>query len=546
MNEADASGGDVDPPPPEEGTGGDDGPADAESDGDDTVIPDTCGIEALRPRSLRLLTRFEYQRTVMDLLGVESLDIATLPVEPQVHGFRNNADAAVVTARHVDAYMGIAEALATAAIRQDAPTLIGCMPEDPDCARDFVTRLGARAFRRPLQSEEVDAYLGQFEPARSGGDFYEGARLALRSMLLSPNFLYRSEVGEPRGDGTFALTGYEIATWLSYAFWGTMPDDTLFAEAASGGLATPEGIEAQARRLLDHARGRAHVGVFAGQWFGTDALLELNKDTTLFPSFNDDVRVSMIAEIQALFEYVVYEAEAPFRELFLTEDVFVNDALARYYGIPEPGTNALVQVPAPPEQRGGILRTGALMAAYGHAMESAPVLRGVFVRERLMCQELPPPPPDVDTTPPGLDPTLTTRERFTRHSADPLCEGCHRLIDPLGFSFEAYDGAGGFRDIENGLPIDVSGRMVGLESLNDGFDRTFAGPAELAGILADSDNARRCAVTQYFRFATGSEEGPNDLCTLDQLTRRFAQNGGSFYQLFIDMTQLPSFALRRE
>src|SRR5690606_9867639 len=210
MNEADASGGDVDPPPPEEGTGGDDGPADAESDGDDTVIPDTCGIEALRPRSLRLLTRFEYQRTVMDLLGVESLDIATLPVEPQVHGFRNNADAAVVTARHVDAYMGIAEALATAAIRQDAPTLIGCMPEDPDCARDFVTRLGARAFRRPLQSEEVDAYLGQFEPARSGGDFYEGARLALRSMLLSPNFLYRSEVGEPRGDGTFALTGYEI------------------------------------------------------------------------------------------------------------------------------------------------------------------------------------------------------------------------------------------------------------------------------------------------------------------------------------------------
>src|SRR5690606_3052089 len=144
---------------------------------------------------------------------------------------------------------------------------------------------------------------------------------------------------------------------------------------------------------------------------------------------------------------------------------------------------------------------GALMAAYGHAMESAPVLRGVFVRERLMCQELPPPPPDVDTTPPGLDPTLTTRERFTRHSAAPLCEGWHRLIDPLGLSFEAYDGAGGSRDVERGWPIDVSGRMVAVESLKDGFGRTSAGPAERAGILADSDNARRCAVTQYFRFA---------------------------------------------
>src|SRR5690606_30112534 len=122
---------------------------------------------------------------------------------------------------------------------------------------------------------------------------------------------------------------------------------------------------------------------------------------------------------------------------------------------------------APAGQRGGILRTGALMAAHAHAMESAPVLRGVFVRKRLMCQELPPPPPDIDTTPPGLDPTLTTRERFSRHSDDPLCESCHRLIDPIGFSFEAYDGAGGFRELDNGSPIDVSGRMVALESLND-------------------------------------------------------------------------------
>lgn len=548
MDDAESSGGEVDPPPAEEESGGAEDPSadDGESDSDGSVIPDTCGTEALRPRSLRLLTRSEYQRTVMDLLGVETLDLSTLPVEPQVHGFRNNADASVVTARHVDAYMGIAEAVATAAIRQDAPSLIGCMPEDPNCSRDFITRLGMRTFRRPLEQAEVDTYLGQFDASVSGGDFYEGARLALRGMLLSPFFLYRSEVGEAQGDGTFALTGFEIASWLSYTFWGTMPDGALLDEAAAGRLTEPEVIEAQARRLLDDPRGHAYVATFVGQWLGTDALLELNKDSTLFPNFNDEVRLSMLAEIQALFEHVVYEAEAPFQELFLADYTFVNDALARYYGMPLPGSGTLVQVAAPPEQRGGILRTGALMAAHAHAMESAPVLRGVFVRERLMCQELPPPPPDLDTTPPGLDPTLTTRERFTRHSDDPLCEQCHRLIDPLGFSFEAYDGAGGFRELENGVPIDVSGRMLGLESLSDGFDQAFSGPGELAAILADSQNAKSCAVTQYFRFATGSEERTADLCTIDQLTQRFVQNGGNFYQLFLDMTQLPSFALRRE
>ena len=507
--------------------------------------PLACEQGSPGPRVLRLLTRSEYAATVADLLGVEPPPIDEIPSEPLVEGYDNDAAASVVTARHVDAYMHIAEEVADQAVEQSAPTLVGCMPEDPECARLFVESLGRRALRRPLTAEEVDLHVALFDPEATDGDFYEGVRLVVRSLLLNPEFLYRTELGEEREDGLYRLTAYEVASALSYGFWGTMPDEELLAAAASGELDDVAGIEAQARRLLDHVRGREQMNVFATQWLGTGALLLSNKDAVIYPSFTPAVREAMAAEQAAFVQHVLYEGSGTIEERLTADYVFVNDALAGFYGLPAPGSEVPVRVELPAgSDRGGLLTLGSVLASHAHPNESSPVKRGVFVRERLLCQELPSPPQNVDATPPELDPTATTRERFNQHSADPACRACHQLIDPLGFGFESYDGVGAFRTTENGLPIDATGEVIQVEAGADPV--AFDGPAELAGILAGARTTNACVVHHWVRFSAGREVTEADACTIDTITDRLVESDGDLHEMLIDSVRLDSFVLRQD
>jgi Protein of unknown function (DUF1592)/Protein of unknown function (DUF1588)/Protein of unknown function (DUF1587)/Protein of unknown function (DUF1595)/Protein of unknown function (DUF1585) len=521
--------------------GSDEGESESEGEG-----PLACEQGSPGPRVLRLLTRREYAATVSDLLGVEPPPIDEIPTEPLVDGYDNDAPASVVTARHVDAYMQLAELVADQAVTQSAATLVGCMPEDPECPRLFVETLGRRALRRPLSGEEVDLYVDLFDPAVTEGDFYEGVRLVVRGLLMNPELLYRTELGEPEGDeGLYRLTGYEVASALSYGFWGTMPDEELLAAAAAGELDDAAGREAQARRLLDDPRGRVQMNEFITQWIGTGPLLQANKDAVIYPGFTSELREAMAAEQAAFVEHVLYEGSATLQELLQADYVLVNDALAAFYGLPLPGSDVPVRVELPAgSQRGGLLMLGSVLASHAHPNESSPVKRGVFVRERLLCQELPSPPPDVDATPPELDPNATTRERFGQHSADPACKGCHELIDPLGFGFEAYDGVGAFRATENGLPIDATGSVNQLEP--GAAPVPFDGPAELAAILAEARTTNACAVHHWLRFTAGRDITADDACTVETLTDQLVANGGDLHELLVDSVLLDSFVYRQD
>jgi hypothetical protein len=214
--------------------------------------------------------------------------------------------------------------------------------------------------------------------------------------------------------------------------------------------------------------------------------------------------------------------------------------LAGFYGVRGPTSDdAWVRVNLDPKRSAGILTNAGLLSVLAKPNQSSPVLRGKFVRERMLCQTPPPPPPNIDVTPPDLDPKLTTRERFAQHSTDPMCKGCHRLMDPIGLAFEHYDGVGRFRDQENGLPIDASGELVETD-----VDGKFVGVAELGKKLASSARVKDCVVLQWFRHSVGRAETEADTCSLHTLREKFRASGGNVKQLILDMTQTDAFLLR--
>jgi hypothetical protein len=502
--------------------------------------------EAPGPRRLRLLTRSEYASAVADLLFIPRPSVDNLPVESVVDGFDNNAGAAVVTNRHLDEFLATSERLALQAMGASKARLAPCAPAG-GCDRTFVQSFGQRAFRRPLTPEEVTRYLNLFAPSVTGGSFDKGMELVVRAMLSSPYFLYRSEMGDRATDGSYKLTPYEIATALSFFLWGTTPDDQLLEAARSGALARPDGFEASARRLIDDRRSRPGVVAFFRQWLGTDGFLFTNKDAAIFPSFDDAVRRAMVEEQDAFVSHVVFDGTGKLDELYNADYTFASLPLARFYGLAGGGATATrVAGRTTPQAgaRGGLLLLGSVLGMHAHSNESSPVRRGVFVRSRLLCQSLPAPPENLNIQPPGLDPKLTTRVRFARHSSEDVCKACHKFIDPVGFGFERYDGVGAYRTVEAGESIDESGEVVGLEDLESTAAVPFSGPADLARLLAGSPNAQACFARQMFRYARGGEDGGRDSCAIRKLQTLFVESGFDIKRLLLEVVRQKSFLTR--
>jgi len=505
-------------------------------------LPLCEGDEQPGPRLLRLLTRREYQNTVRDLLGVPAPDVSSLPVEARVKGFDNNASSAAVTSRHIDEYLRLGELLAAEAVRDHKGNLVTCAPS-VTCAEEFVKAFGLRAFRRPLSPDEVGRYAALLADEVTGANFDQGLRLSINAMLVSPSFLYRSEVGDPQPDGTFALSPYEVASTLSYLYWGSMPDALLFEAASAGRLRSEAELKAQAVRMLDDPRARVQLADFATQWLRTDGVGS-NKDATLYPMFTDSVRKAMMEEQSRFFANIAFDSNGSFRDLFEADYVFANAELASFYGL-NAQPNDFTKLPVGAETgRGGILGLGAVLASHAHSNESSPIKRGLFVRDRLLCQELPAPPANLDTTPPGLDPTLTTRERFAKHTSDPSCRSCHQFIDGVGFGLEGFDGIGMKRELENGLAVDTSGEILGLESLNTTTRDEFSGGKQLGSLLSESPSAQACLSLQYYRYARGYRETASDSCSVDRLEKQFQSKNLTIKELLIAITSLKSLTVR--
>ena len=530
---------------------------DTDTDPSEGKDPESCaGALDPGPSPIRRLTRVEYNNTVYQLLGDTSSPADTFPHDEEAAGFDNQAAALVVSPLLAEHYMGAAEALAGA----HAMTLMGqqtptCIEPglDPDSCRveveAFIRSFGMRAYRRPMTNEEVAVYLDIFDEGTTLGESdyapEVGVEMIMEGMLQSPHFLYRVEFGmaDPVEGDVVALTSYEIASRLSYLLWNTMPDVGLFEAAEADELQTPEQIEAQARRMLNTPRARDAVKNFFRQWLDLDDIeprLSANgKNADIYPGYYDGLLPLWREEIELFIDHVIFEENASVDALFTASYSMMNQELADFYGVTGPVSSEFVRVELDPTRYAGFMTQAGMLALHSKPDRSSPIHRGKFVRETLLCQA-PPPPPDIVPEAPNVDPNQTTREQFLEHSADPLCSGCHRLMDPLGFGFEHFDGIGRYRETEWGLPIDASGEFISTLDIDGPYD----GVVEMASTLASSEQVTRCVVQQWFRYGYGRVETDADACSMDRVELDFAASDHDVKELIIALTKTDAFRYR--
>ena len=507
----------------------------------------SCAAPAPGPRLLRRLSRSEYDATIRDLFSIESAWGASFTSDVVVNDFDNNAAALRVTPLLADQTRKAAEAIAKAVVASPGQNLpCDVATGDAACAGKLIDSLGKRVFRRPILAEDHARYLALYDLIAKDDGFAGGASAVITAMLQSPSFLYRTELGDtaqPAGAGAIKLTPYEVATELSYFLWGTMPDPALFAAADAGELATPAQIEAQARRLLADPRSRETIQRFVEAWLEIDRLPNIPKDAATYPELDAAARVAQREETRRFVTHVM-DGAGTLPELLTSRTSFLSPELAKLYGVPAPtgvpDAAGFAETSFDGKARAGILTHGSVITTHSNPSSSSPIHRGKLVRERLFCQPLPPPPPGLMVQPPPVDPSLTTRERYSIHATQEPCASCHRLIDPIGFGFERFDGIGRERDTEAGRAIDASGQI--LSTL--GSDGTFDGTMELSTKLAASPDVHACFATQWLRFAYGIEESAETACLVDEIGQGFEKDGLNIEDLIVSLTLAPRFAQR--
>jgi hypothetical protein len=373
-------------------------------------------------------------------------------------------------------------------------------------------------------------------------------------MLISPSFLLRSELGTDVGQGRFTLTPFEIATALSYGYWGTMPDEALLASAQNGALASKKEIEAQVRRLLFAPRGRERVATFASEWLEASRAYVSPKDASTYPAVKDAATNNLIvdamrAEEDALFTHISFDSTKKFSELFTADYTFVNDRLAAFYGLSAPGTGdkvAKVMLGAG-SPRSGLLTTGMFLFGHARTSQSSPTQRGHAIRSSIFCSEVAPPPPGVDATVKEGVPGKTGRQQIESLTGSGTCAVCHSLMNPIGFGLEAFDGAAQFRTLDGGEMVDTSGALNDLLMSNRSV--AFNGAKELSALVGHSAEAQACLAHNYHRFIRGfapeqtAEAG--DAVAPDQLGQTFVNSNLDLPELFVQVALQESFVTRR-
>jgi mono/diheme cytochrome c family protein len=422
--------------------------------------------------------------------------------------------------------------------------LFVCKPktaaDEPACARQIIASLARRAYRRPVNDTDVDALLAfyQQEKARTG-HFEAGIEMALRRVLADPEFIFRFE---PTPAGVAPKTPYrvndvELASRLSFFLWSSIPDDELLKLASDGTLHQPAVLEKQTRRMLADPKARALVTNFANQWLYLRDLKSMNPDVTVFPDFDDNLRQGFQRETEMLFESVMREDRSVL-DLLDADYTFVNERLARHYGIRGVYGPDFRRVPVPSDARRGLLGQGSLLLVTSNANRTSPVIRGKWIIENLLGTAAPAPPPDV----PPLDekPTATAksvRERIEQHRANPACASCHKIMDPIGLSLENFDAVGRWRNEDEGVKIDASGQLV------DGS--TVDGPAALRkALLARSDVFVAVLTEKLLMYGAGRETKYFDMPAVRTIMRDSAKTRYRFSDLVLGVVKSPAFQMR--
>jgi hypothetical protein len=422
--------------------------------------------------------------------------------------------------------------------------------DEERCATRILTPIVRRAFRRPVEKRDLDTAMAFYRTGRARGGFEAGIQMALRRVLASPEFVFRTEstglpapvASERRGADQVAAAlpvgGLELASRLSFFLWSSIPDEALLDAAAAGALASPAGRERQVRRMLADPRAGALVDNFAGQWLHVRNLATITPNHDEFPDFDDTLRDAFRREIE-LFAGSVMSGDRSVLDFLTADYTFVNERLAKHYGIPHVYGSHFRRVTLADEARRGVLGKGSLLMVTSHADRTAPVLRGKWILDNLLGTPPAPPPANfaLADDEPGAAPK-TIRERMERHRASPACAGCHRVMDPLGFALENFDATGAWRTRDGRLPIDASGELI------DG-SRVDGVVALRQALVARPDVFLRTFSEKLLTYAIGRGLDAGDMPAVRGIVADAARQDHRFSQYVLGVVESPQFRLRR-
>ncbi len=407
---------------------------------------------------------------------------------------------------------------------------------EQEAARQIVTRLASAAYRRPAEPREIEQLLGLVQLADQQGDSFEaGIQLALQALLVSPHFLFRVESDPVEQEEVRTLNDFELATRLSYFLWSSMPDEELFTLARAGALRRDDNLPQQVRRMLADPKSQAFVESFAGQWLQLRSLEDRTFDHQRFPDCDRELLAAMRAETTQFFGEVVRQDMNVLRILD-ADFTYVNEALARHYGMEGISGPELRRVSLRGTPRAGILTHGSILAVTSNPTRTSPVKRGKFVLENLLGTPPPAPPADVpELDDAGRQLTGTLRQRLEQHRSDPGCAACHKLMDPIGFALEHFDAVGRYREEDDGAPIDTAGELPSGER--------FAGLPELRELLLNvkRDDFLQCLVEKTLTYAVGRGLEYYDQCAVDKVKNAMELDDYRFSRLVLEVVKSEPF-----
>jgi hypothetical protein len=414
--------------------------------------------------------------------------------------------------------------------------------EEEACAEKILARLAHRAYRRPIAADDLPPLLVFYRQGAQGGGFEAGVRLALQKILVSPEFLFRMEFDPPGAapGSVHRISDIELASRLSFFLWSSIPDDELLAIAERGALSEPSVLEGQVRRMLADPRSQALVKNFSGQWLYLRNIAGIQPDATSFPNFDENLRQALAQETELLIESTLRE-DRSVADLLNTDYTFVNQRLAEHYGIKGVYGSEFRRVALDDPKRHGLLGQASVLTVTSYPNRTAPTIRGKWVLEQLLGTPPPPPPPNVPSLKDDASTkTMTMRERMEQHRANPTCAVCHKMMDPIGFSLENFDGLGRWRD-STGIgtgPIDTSG------VLPDGT--AFDGPAGLRDVLVSKrDLFVETFTERLLTYALGRGVEQYDSPVIRKITREAAADNQRWSSIILGIAKSAPFQMRR-
>ena len=512
---------------------------------------------------IRRLTNSEYTQSVNDLFPGFTIPPPTFILDNKVFGFVNLSSSQSASQVLMEQYEGAAEMIALG--DDQSPQVWTGVAANPDvltacnstamgqtaCAQPYLYGLAKRAYRRPLTTTEQAALLALFtNPA--GGTYSQRLGLAIEGILISPNFIFRPELGDATkvvATGILSLTPWEMATRLSYFINGSMPDAALTASADSGALANAAEVRAQATRLLALPRSQQTLVTMHQEWLGVDGINALTKPAA-FPTFTSTLAYEMGQETATFVKNVMFTQGGTFNDLLLSPYTFGNADIASFYGSavaassapPSADLTVFNRIDLNPAQRTGLLTQPSLMATLAKDSASqdlgTAIIRGKFVLQQILCRAIQEPSQALVATFSPLDLTVTTRAQAATHETSPVCAGCHSIIDPLGLPFENYDMIGQWRDTDKGMPIDASGQIG--DAVTNANPVAYKGIPALAALVAQRTETRACYLQQWFQFSTGKLVAPPDQPFLDWMTQNFTPTQ-KLVDLVVNMVASDSF-----